>query len=92
MSEETNPINYNLPEREILKDTDLNGVGQAVITLTKEIWVLIDRLHVMEAVMAENGVDISEQVRTYQPDAELQGKLKAENQALIERVLSALTG
>ena len=92
MREEKNPTEFNHPEREILKDTDLNGVGQAVITLTKEIWVLIDRLHVMEAVMAENGVDISEQVRTYQPDAELQGKLKAENQALIERVLSALTG
>ena len=92
MREEKNPTEFNHPEREILKDTDLNGVGQAVITLTKEIWVLIDRLHIMEAVMAENGEDISEQVRTYQPDAELQSKLKAENQALIERVLSALTG
>ena len=63
-----------------------------MITLTKEIWVLIDRLHIMEAVMAENGIDISEQVKTYQPDAKLQSKLKEENQALIERVLSALTG
>ena len=91
MSEEENPTEFNRPEREILKDADLNGVGQAVITLTKEIWVLIDRLHIMEAVMAENGIDISEQVKTYQPGAELQSKLKEENQALIERVLSALT-
>ena len=59
MSEEENPTEFNRPEREILKDADLNGVGQAVITLTKEIWVLIDRLHIMEAVMAENGIDIS---------------------------------
>ena len=92
MNEETNPTAFNRPERDILKDTDINGIGQAVITLTKEIWVLTDRLHVMEAVMADNGIDISEQIKTYQPDEALQSKLKAENQALIERVLSALSG
>ena len=64
MSEEQNPTNYNRPDRPILEDADINGLGQAIITLTKEIWVLTDRLHVMEAVMAENGVDIVDQLRT----------------------------
>ena len=92
MSEETNPTAYNRPNRPILEDTDMNGLGQAIITLTKEIWVLTDRLHIMEAVMAENGVDIVEQVKTYQPDEAMQAKLKVENEALIDRVLSAIAG
>ena len=92
MSEETNPTAYNRPNRPILEDADMNGLGQAIITLTKEIWVLTDRLHVMEAVMAENGVDIVEQVKTYQPDEAMQAKLKVENEALIDRVLSAIAG
>ena len=92
MSEETNPTAYNRPNRPILEDADMNGLGQAIITLTKEIWVLTDRLHVMEAVMKENGVDIVDQLRTYQPDEALHAKLKAENEALIDRVLSAIAG
>ena len=92
MSEETNPTAYNRPNRPILEDADMNGLGQAIITLTKEIWVLTDRLHVMEAVMAENGVDIVDQLRAYQPDEALQTKLNAENEALIDRVLSAIAG
>ena len=92
MSEEQNPTSYNRPDRPILEDADINGLGQAIITLTKEIWVLTDRLHVMEAVMAENGVDIVEQVKTYQPDEAMQAKLKAENEALIDRVLRAIAG
>ena len=92
MSEETNPTAYNRPNRPILEDADMNGLGQAIITLTKEIWVLTDRLHIMEAVMAENGVDIVEQVKTYQPDEAMQAKLKVENEALIDRVLSAIAG
>ena len=92
MSEEINPTSYNRPDRPILSDSDINGLGQAIITLNKEMWVLTDRLNVMEAVMAENGVDIVEQVKTYQPDEALQAKLKAENEALIDRVLSAIAG
>ena len=92
MSEELKPTAFNRPERDILKDADLDGIGQAVVTLTKEIWVLTDRLHVMEAVLAENGIDISEQIKTYQPDETLQQKLKTESEALIDRVLSALAG
>ena len=92
MSEEQNPTSYNRPNRPILEDTDMNGLGQAIITLTKEIWVLTDRLHIMEAVMAKNGVDIVEQVKTYQPDEAMQAKLKLENEALIDRVLSAIAG
>ena len=92
MSEETNPTAYNRPNRPILKDADMNGLGQAIITLTKEIWVLTDRLHVMEAIMAENGADTVDQLSTYLPDEALQTKLKAENEALIDRVLSAIAG
>ena len=90
MSEQQNPTSFNHPEREILNASDIDGLGQAIITLTKEIWVLTDRLHVMESVLAQKGLDISEDIKSFQPDEEMSAKLSAENSALIERVLSAL--
>jgi len=90
VSEEKNPTSFNHPKRDILRETDLTGIGQAILTLTKEVWVLTDRLHVMEAILAENGIDISDKIKTYQPDEKLQSELKSENEALIARVLSAL--
>jgi hypothetical protein len=92
MSEEKNPTEFNRPDWDILVSADLDGLGQAIITLTKEIWVLTDRLHVMEAVMADNGMDISEQIKNYQPSEALQAKLNSESQTLVEKVLTSIAG
>ena len=92
MSEPKDPTEFNQPERDILSSADIDGLGQAVLTLTKEIWVLTDRLHVMEAVLANKGIDISEDVKSYQPDAKMKSQLTNESSALIERVLNALAG
>tara|TARA_Y100000385_G_scaffold272002_1_gene312439 strand:- start:617 stop:898 length:282 start_codon:yes stop_codon:yes gene_type:complete len=90
MSGETNPVNFNNPGRATLTNADVASLGQAVLTLTRELWVIKDRMHVMEAVLAKHGLDISDEISQHKPDSDLSDKLQREGTDLIERVLSSL--
>jgi hypothetical protein len=78
--------------RKALKPEDIDNVGQALMTLAKELWVLKDRQMITEAVLAKRGIDISEDISTFQPDAALEAKLKAEREALVKKLTQDLTG
>jgi hypothetical protein len=78
--------------RKALNPDDIDKVGQAVLTLAKELWVVKDRQLITEAVLAKRGIDISEEVSLFQPDPVLEEKLKAERQALVKRIMQDLTG
>ena len=91
MSEEKNPTSFNAPERQILTDADVASLGQAILTLTKELWVVTDRMHIMEAVLAKHGLDISEDITQFKPDSQMSEKLQRDGTALIERVLASLS-
>lgn len=91
MSLPENPRDFNTPDRETLSDLDVGSLGLAVLTLTRELWVLTDRMHVMEAVLAENNLDIREDIQRYQPDEKMTSELRQQSAALTERILSALS-
>lgn len=76
-------------ERRILTADRIDDLGEAILALTREIWVLTDRQAVLEAVLAEQGVDCSA-VDRYQPDAAMSERLAARRQQLIDNVLVAL--
>lgn len=91
MNEEKNPTRFNAPDRQTLTHADVASLGQAILTLTKELWVVTDRMHVMEAVLAKHGLDISEEITLFKPDSTMSEKLQQDGTALIERVLSSLS-
>ena len=91
MSLPEDPRHFNTPDRETLSDLDVGSLGLAVLTLTRELWVLTDRMHVMEAVLAENNLDIREDIQRYQPDEKMTSELRQQSAALTERILSALS-
>ena len=74
-----------------LDRVDVDQLGQALITITKELWVLKDRQRVLEAVLAEADLLDRVNIDTYQPDQTLQGELRDERQRLINTVIDALT-
>ena len=76
----------------ILRDADIDGVGQAVLSLTRELWVLKDRMFVLEDILEKNGINVSEAIETYQPDADMESKLASEGAALVKRVLDSMAG
>lgn len=78
--------------RQALKPEDIDQLGQAVMTLAKELWVVKDRQYITEAVLAKRGIDISEEISLFQPDAALEAKLKAEREALVKKLSQDLTG
>ena len=73
-----------------LRAEDLDKLGQALLSLTKELWVVKDRLRVLEATLAQAGVMAPDAVDTHQPDADLAELLDEECSALIKSVLGAL--
>jgi hypothetical protein len=74
-----------------LDRVDVDQLGQALITITKEIWVLKDRQRVLETVLAEAGLLDRVNIDTYQPDQTLEEELRDERQKLINTVIDALT-
>ena len=73
-----------------LRPEDLDRLGQALITLTKELWVVKDRVRVLEATLTDAGVIVPNAVDQFQPDTALKDELSKDRAQLIEQVLSAL--
>ena len=88
----TDPRSYNHPQRTILEHADVDGVARAVLTLTKHLWVMTDRVMVLEAVLARHGLDLAEEVENFQPDAALQARLNERGRQLTSSILEAMSG
>ncbi len=73
-----------------LKPEDLDRLGQALLTLTKEIWILKDRIRVLEAALEDAKVVAAGAVDRFEPGPELTAQLETERARLIEQVLEAL--
>jgi len=44
----SDPKSFNNPGTPTLNAQDSAGLGQAVLTLTHELWIVIDRVHALE--------------------------------------------
>ena len=75
----------------ILDAADIDRLGQAIVSLTKEIWILRDRQRVLEQLLVEHNVLAPDAVATYVPDQALSDELQSERQALISSVLTVLS-
>ena len=88
----SDPTSFNHPIRETLAEADVGRVGSAVLALTRELWVLSDRMAVMEALLERHGIDIGGEIERFEPDAQMQARLDQRGQALVEGILAALAG
>lgn len=85
------PASFNDPGRKVLEEADTSQLGMALMTITNELWVLSDRVRVLEAVLESKGMDVHREIENFQPDESLQKELDEKGQALVARVLAALT-
>ena len=86
------PRSFNNPDRPTLTADDMPGVGQAVMTLTHELYVLIYRIAALEDVLERHGLDVGTEIEAFKPDAEQQERLNVRGRALVARVTNALAG
>ena len=73
-----------------LTPQDLDRLGQALLTLTKEVWVLRDRQRILEAALDQAGIVSPAALDTFEPDTALAESLANERSELIERILNSL--
>jgi hypothetical protein len=78
------------PPRQILAPERIDDVAQAVIAVTRELWVAVDRITILEKVLSTNGVDVSAAIDAYQPNAAVQAELDAKRAKILQSVLRAL--
>lgn len=92
MSLPTDPTAFNTPKQKILEDADLDGLGQALLTLCHELWTVKDRMAILEAVLEKHNIDAAAEIEAFQPEGELREKLNQDGRAFVERFLAALNG
>lgn len=63
---------------------------QLALTLARELWVVKDRLIVLEAVLAGQGTPLRELVDRYQPTGDAKAAIDAERQRFIGEIMAAL--
>ncbi|MEE4186395.1 MAG: hypothetical protein V2J12_11560 [Gammaproteobacteria bacterium] len=66
------------------------SVVNAIASLAGELWVTKDRLRVLEAVLAERGLDVADAVERYQPGPQLAAELNQTRQQFIADVMQSL--
>lgn len=76
--------------RRILTADQIDDLGEAILTLTKEVWVLTDRQHVLEAILEKKGVVIADEIERFVVDAPMQAALNAKRDRLVDSVLWAM--
>lgn len=86
------PRTYNTPDRHTLHEGDVGQLGAAILMLTREIWVLTDRMAVLETVLARHGIDATAEVDGFQPDDAMQARLDEKGKRLVASVVNAIAG
>ncbi len=80
------------PPYQRLRPGQVDNLGEALLALARELWVVTDRLAIVEAMLEEKGVVVAEAIDAYQPDAALEAKLKIKRDRLVKAVEDALIG
>ncbi len=77
------------PERPQLESRQLDDLMRVNAELLGELWVLRDRVTVLEHLLAEKGVVNRKAIDDYQPTGALADELQRERDALVRRVMGA---
>lgn len=86
------PRDFNTPDAQIMDASHVDNLARAVLTLTREVAVLTDRVMVLETLLEEGGIVTREAVDTYQPDEAFQKRVDAAVAAISGGVIAAMHG
>lgn len=88
----SDPKDYNFPKGDLLRPEQIDNLGRALISLTREVCVLTDRQMVLEQVLAEKGIDVADAVDSYQPDDATQKRLDGATRTIIDSIIGEISG
>ncbi len=73
-----------------LKPEQLDDLGNALLVMARELWVVKDRQRVLEALLAEHGVLVPGEVADHQPGPALTEELDRERSRYLRSLMDAL--
>jgi hypothetical protein len=79
------------PDAPMLGPDQIDDLGLALLTLTRELWVVMDRQAVLEKLLERHGIGPAE-IDAFQPDPTFAASLDRRRQALLDQILGALQG
>jgi hypothetical protein len=82
------PTSFNTPDRPSLTSDDVPALGEALLNLTRELWVLTDRVLVLEAVLEKQGISVRDAIDAFEPDEALAAELRKRGTALVAGVMA----
>jgi hypothetical protein len=77
------------PGRAYFDDVVIDNILDALLELSAAVWTYHDRVNVLEAVLAEKGIEVSEAIEAHLPDEAEIARRAAERAALVERVFGS---
>jgi hypothetical protein len=80
-----------VPDLTFFPDPNVDRVLGVVMELAAEVYVLRDRLHTVETLLARSGALSAAEVDAYQPSEDERAQRLAERDALIARILAPMT-
>jgi len=80
-----------VPDLTFFPDPNVDRVLGVVMELAAEVYVLRDRLHMLEALLARSGVLTPADLDSYEPSEPEREQRLAERDALIARILAPMT-
>lgn len=86
------PTSYNFPQVKALGAGDIDRLGRALLSLTREICVLTDRQAVLEKLLEDAGVLAADRIEHYAPDEAVQARIDKRMAAIVQSIMSELVG
>jgi len=84
------PLVPPLDEASYLLQRRVDDLAQGFMAVTSELWIVKDRLAILEAVLAKHGIDAKAAVDAFEPTGEVKQQLDAERRAWAQRMIGAL--
>lgn len=77
------------PKTPNLSSQEMDALGRTQTELLSELWILRDRVLVLEQLLTQAGILSENQIDHYDPPDEMTAKLDADRDALVARVIGA---
>jgi hypothetical protein len=74
------------PGKSYFDDVVIDNILDALLELAAAVWTYHDRVNVLEAVLAEKGIEVSAAIEAHVPSAEETARRAAERAQFVERV------
>ena len=77
------------PGRAYFDDVIIDNLMDAVLEISAAVWTIRDRQIILEKVLSQKGIDVSDEIEAYVPDKNTLAERKTERDEMVARVFQS---